>query len=183
MMAGYPKNCPLRFLATKDPTLPRGGIDFRRSLSYPVISKFTGRLADGLQTPKRGVLLYVAEPNWIIVRDRARVNSNCATCTQVNIKNRCFVAPKRNHGDTTLSLHPLTFDEAITKLAQPRRNGSQAEADSMRAGRLPGPQYRHDLAARSTATAANPRPSASCRPRAGRASPSCSPRRSQTARP
>ena len=36
---------------------------------------------------------------------------------------------KRNHGDTRISLHTLTFDEAIAKLAQAKRTGSEA-ADS-----------------------------------------------------
>jgi len=31
---------------------------------------------------------------------------------------------KRKHEDTSVSLHPLTFDEAMEKLAQPRRKDS-----------------------------------------------------------
>ena len=34
---------------------------------------------------------------------------------------------KRKHEDTTVSLHPLTFDEAMKKLAQAKRTGSEAE--------------------------------------------------------
>ena len=34
---------------------------------------------------------------------------------------------KRSHEDTAVSLHPLTFDEAIAKLAQSKRGDSQAE--------------------------------------------------------
>lgn len=34
---------------------------------------------------------------------------------------------RRKHEDTTVSLHPLTFDEAIAKLAQAKRKDSQAE--------------------------------------------------------
>jgi len=33
---------------------------------------------------------------------------------------------KRNHGDTRISLHPLTFDEAMAKLAQAKREDSPA---------------------------------------------------------
>ena len=36
---------------------------------------------------------------------------------------------KRKHDDTTVSLHPLTFDEAIAELAQSKRGDSEA-ADS-----------------------------------------------------
>jgi len=36
---------------------------------------------------------------------------------------------KRNHGDTRISLHPLTFDEAMAKLAQAKRD-SQAGVSS-----------------------------------------------------
>ena len=35
---------------------------------------------------------------------------------------------RRKHEDTSVSLHPLSFDEAIRKLAKaPKRGGSQAE--------------------------------------------------------
>jgi hypothetical protein len=30
------------------------------------------------------------------------------------------------HEDTSVSLHPLSFEQAIKKLAQPKREGSQA---------------------------------------------------------
>jgi hypothetical protein len=35
---------------------------------------------------------------------------------------------KRKQEDSSVSLHPLTFDEAIAKLAQPKREDSQAAA-------------------------------------------------------
>jgi len=35
---------------------------------------------------------------------------------------------KRKHQDSSVSLHPLTFDEAIAKLAQAKREDSQVEA-------------------------------------------------------
>jgi len=42
---------------------------------------------------------------------------------------------KRKHEDSSVSLHPLTFDEAIAKLAQAKREDSQAEAsDSTKEG-------------------------------------------------
>lgn len=34
---------------------------------------------------------------------------------------------KQKHDDTSISLHPLTFEQAIRVLAQPRRTDSQAE--------------------------------------------------------
>ena len=34
---------------------------------------------------------------------------------------------KRKHEDSSVSLHPLTFDEAIAKLAQAKRGDSQVE--------------------------------------------------------
>ena len=34
---------------------------------------------------------------------------------------------KRKHEDSSVSLHPLTFDEAIAKLAQAKHGGSPAE--------------------------------------------------------
>jgi len=34
---------------------------------------------------------------------------------------------KRKQDDTVVSLHPLTFDEAMAKLARAKRKGSQAQ--------------------------------------------------------
>ncbi len=46
--------------------------------------------------------------------------------------------PKRTHEDTSISLSPLTFEEAIAKLAQsPKQTGSEAEASSKTTGDAP----------------------------------------------
>jgi hypothetical protein len=49
---------------------------------------------------------------------------------------------RRKHQDTSVSLHPLSFEEAIRRLAQPKRKGSQAEESDSTKSPADRPRFR-----------------------------------------